>query len=62
MDQGRRGELITHRVYFATDRALTSDNLIRPTVPAGKILFVLDYLDPTAGHGEVFCADCQERS
>lgn len=58
IDQGRDGEMITHKVYFRTDPGLAKGSLI---TWGTKLLSVKDTFNGTAGEDLEYRADCTER-
>ena len=56
--QGREDQILSHRVYFATNPGVKQGMLIRF---GGSDLYVDAAYDPSAGHEAVWCADCVER-
>lgn len=60
LDQGQENQVLMNRVYFLSDPGIRQGMLLRR---AGRPdMYVLSFFDPSAGHGEVFAAECQERS
>jgi len=58
IDQGRDGEMITHKVYFRSDQSLAKGD----TITWGtKLLSVKDTYNATSGVDLYYRADCTER-
>ena len=58
IDQGRDGEMITHKVYFKTDQALKKGDKI---AWGSKVLSVKDTYNATSGVDLYYRVDCTER-